>query len=123
MDIKAGDKVRALVDYSGLRKGEVYVVKEVDCGDVYVFDSFSAGGFDLLHTSECELVTDTPAASPISNITLRDWFAGQALAGMLASTEHDTCSEKNNDNERLWLARDAYRQADAMIAQREVPND
>jgi hypothetical protein len=56
-------------------------------------------------------------------MTLRDWFAGQALAGTLASTEYDTFSEKIDDNERLWLAQDAYRHADAMLAKREVPND
>ena len=45
-------------------------------------------------------------------LSMRDYFAGQALAGCLA-----------NDNVRGSfgdIASDAYKQADAMIAQREV---
>jgi hypothetical protein len=44
-------------------------------------------------------------------MTLRDWFAGQALAGMKTSVEdsHD-------------LSRWAYGTADAMLKQRETPN-
>jgi hypothetical protein len=43
-------------------------------------------------------------------MTLRDWFAGQALAGLLAHTGE---SERNR-------AVAAYRYADAMIKAREV---
>lgn len=50
-----------------------------------------------------------------AGMTLRDWFAGQALAGMMASS---------HDNSPDWLtnpdgaAAEAYCLADAMIAQR-----
>jgi hypothetical protein len=44
-------------------------------------------------------------------MTLRDWFAGQALAGLLASGPHD-CDEHG-------LAHDAYLHADAMLIKRE----
>ncbi len=45
-------------------------------------------------------------------MTLRDWFAGQALAGMLTAT---------NDAPITAYARDAYRMADAMLAARKEP--
>ena len=44
-------------------------------------------------------------------MTLRDWFAGQALAGILADSKSEgTITE---------YARDAYRYADAMLTARE----
>lgn len=47
-------------------------------------------------------------------MSLRDWFAGQALIGLLANA---------NLNGGLWAiaARDAYNAADAMIAARKQP--
>ncbi len=45
-------------------------------------------------------------------MSLRDWFAGQALAGMLANSEGN-----RNLNEEQWSLY-AYTQADAMIAER-----
>jgi hypothetical protein len=47
------------------------------------------------------------------SMSLRDWFAGQALAGMLACDDLTT-SDANA------LARWAYQYADAMIAARET---
>jgi hypothetical protein len=47
-------------------------------------------------------------------MTLRDWFAGQALAG-LVTLEAD-CGTKG-------IAFDAYAYADAMLAVREVGDD
>ncbi len=46
-------------------------------------------------------------------MTLRDWFAGQALTGMLANDGGNGGLE-----ERQW-AEAAYAQADAMLAERE----
>lgn len=48
-------------------------------------------------------------------MTLRDWFAGQALDGLLSSNA--TYGGKTDD--RASLAADAYAYADAMIAERE----
>jgi hypothetical protein len=45
-------------------------------------------------------------------MSLRDWFAGQALAGMLANS---TGNRKRNEE---WWSLYAYKQADAMIAAR-----
>ena len=51
---------------------------------------------------------------PEYGMTLRDWFAGQALAGSLA---HETYG--NNDAD--WQAKNAYEQADAMLKARSAP--
>lgn len=45
-------------------------------------------------------------------MTLRDWFAGQALAGMTGNSE--------NGGLLSTVAFDAYRFADAMLAAREA---
>ena len=42
-----------------------------------------------------------------TNMDLRDWFAGQALAGLVAP-----------GNETEWVIKAAYRYADAMIAEK-----
>ena len=63
---------------------------------------------------EQEGVADAPdAPGPVlaPGMTLRDWFAGQALAGFLASPNHQGTTLEVD-------ARDAYRVADAMIAER-----
>ena len=49
-----------------------------------------------------------------NGMTLRDWFAGQALAGLLANVGFT--GEVTYDG----LAYDAYRIADAMLAAREA---
>jgi hypothetical protein len=48
-------------------------------------------------------------------ITLRDYFAGQALAGILASA--------NFGNVKDWIGAKAYEVADSMIAARERKED
>jgi len=45
-------------------------------------------------------------------VSLRDWFAGQALAGMI---ESHGMGEKRHE----YAAHDAYRFADAMLAARQ----
>lgn len=52
-----------------------------------------------------------PIAEGSPGMSLRDWFAGQALAGMIA---HDNAGDMEDD----ILARTAYRTADAMLAER-----
>jgi hypothetical protein len=48
-----------------------------------------------------------------NGMTLRDWFAGQALAGFCAAPR----DRRNNDNK--VMATGAYTAADAMLAARE----
>jgi hypothetical protein len=66
-------------------------------GDVYTSTYFDEGG-----------------------MTLRDWFAGQALVGILAGNPSTTI---NQDDLVKVLSVSAYGIADAMLVQREKPND
>ena len=61
-------------------------------------------------------MTDTTNTSPIPGITLRDYFAGQALAGMCANPDTSTATWKD-------LATRAYLAADTMLLVREQTND
>lgn len=59
---------------------------------------------------------DTRGYDGVPGMTLRDWFAGQALIGQLAS-----CSlgyEYTGADAASKCARDTYKYADAMIAAR-----
>lgn len=50
-------------------------------------------------------------------MTLRDWFAGQALIGMLSNPNIET----HPDAGAYGLAKFSYFQADAMLAERSKP--
>ena len=56
----------------------------------------------------------TPGGYCTPGMTLRDWFAGQALAALIASEVNET---SHGDSE------DAYMYADAMLAARELTPD
>ena len=56
-------------------------------------------------------------ADPASGMTLRDYFAGQALAALLT---HRWVRVNMSDVE---LAEDCYGRADALLAEREKPGD
>ena len=62
-------------------------------------------------------MTDTKT-SPIPGISLRDWFAGQAVAGLLANRVTD-------DEPWTWkqIATGAYLVADTMLLVREQTDD
>lgn len=53
-------------------------------------------------------------------LSVRDWFAGMAMQGMLAANAKfdEEVTDKNVD---YIVAREAYASADAMLAQRELP--
>lgn len=55
-----------------------------------------------------------PDASDNCGMSLRDWFAGQALAGILGSPETD------RDATFDMIAQDAYDHADAMLEARAI---
>ena len=71
-------------------------------------------------------IPDNPPAFPVpdmerevwqTGMTLRDWFAGQALAGLLSQPDFDSHHDDAED-----MARDLYEMADAMLAEREKRN-
>lgn len=55
----------------------------------------------------------TVPAAPLQ-LDLRDWFAGQALSGMVASGDWDTAGRKV----QFHVARTAYALSDAMLEAR-----
>lgn len=78
-----------------------------------------------MHIEGCS--DDSCARScPIANgggtdgLSLRDWFAGQALAGMLAYSYVNPAHGNYHENSKpAFAASDAYSFADAMLAARE----
>jgi len=53
-------------------------------------------------------------------IELRDWFAGQAAAGLLAHPDcGDVGPQEKNQSVTMAVAREAYAVADALLAERE----
>ncbi len=61
-------------------------------------------------------VTEGPSLSGWYGMTLRDWFAGQALAGLIANECLATTPEGI-----MGDARRVYSMADAMLAARKEP--
>lgn len=53
-----------------------------------------------------------------TGMTLRDWFAGQALTAIVTVCIHDT--RENGETTKQMIARKAYEVADAMLAAREA---
>lgn len=53
-------------------------------------------------------------------MTLRDWFAGQALAGILAAQADPNCNNLLPSDE---AAREAYNYADEMLRERRSPEE
>lgn len=52
-----------------------------------------------------------------SDMSIRDYFAGQALIGLLAGNGADGADNLHPSNRPMW-AESAYAQADAMLAER-----
>jgi len=61
-------------------------------------------------------MTDTPTTQPThaqqKGMSLRDWFAGKALLGIIAGRQHEISTMTN-----ATLAKYAYELADAMLTQ------
>ena len=65
-----------------------------------------------------------PKYPPASSMTLRDWFAGQALAGWLASLDFNEMRDYDNEPEAFaehqsLVAQTCYGYADAMLRERD----
>lgn len=72
--------------------------------------AFPRTGFELSRHD------NSPAdCDPQPGMTLRDWLAGQALAGICANPREDYSGTTRNEK-----ADEAYRQADAMLASKEA---
>jgi hypothetical protein len=54
-----------------------------------------------------------------NGLPLRDYFAGQALAGLMGNSDFWCYKDTTPEDLASLLARAAYRQADAMLAERE----
>jgi hypothetical protein len=80
------------------------------CKNVPVFP-----GWDILHDVHTGKFAGLGTKS--EGMTLRDWFAGQALAGLLAYWRLEPLNESSN---RAVLV--AYQFADAMLAERSKNN-
>ena len=52
-------------------------------------------------------------------MSLRDWFAGQALAGILPARDASPKGSAFTETEAEWIAQKAYEQADAMLEARK----
>ena len=63
--------------------------------------------------------TNAGWSRPVNGMTLRDWFAGQALVAM----GDRRWEADSNETGTQKTARAAYSSADAMIAERGNPND
>lgn len=61
--------------------------------------------------------TQTDAGWAMAGMTLRDWFAGQALMGILSSFPED--ASFGTAGSKRDLASDSYALADAMLAARD----
>lgn len=81
------------------------------------------GGFAFPHIeienrSSASQIGRIPIEIQHSGMSLRDWFAGQALTGILANTQYSSYGVKLN-NEMLNLDIACYKIADMMIKERE----
>lgn len=62
-------------------------------------------------------------AETTGGMTLRDYFAGQALIGLLSSEPINRTSDAEAVHDSLLFAQGAYLYADAMLAARQVKTD
>lgn len=53
-----------------------------------------------------------------TGMTLRDYFAAKAMAGIIANPK--LCDVSERQNLAVWVSRRAYQVADAMLAAREL---
>jgi hypothetical protein len=68
------------------------------------------------------LATSSGSNTSVNGMTLRDWFAGQAMRGLLGTdpTKSNFWDYPKGAKVEDWLSRNAYQIADAMIAARNT---
>ncbi len=73
-----------------------------------------------------EVTERSPAGLPTKSefiaydgLSIRDWFAGQALAGILPERDVSPKGSAFTETEAEWIAEKAYAQADAMLKARK----
>jgi hypothetical protein len=67
-------------------------------------------------------ITQNPLSPPLSDRTLRDYFAGQVIVGAFLSKAMGSLqSTKERERALARLASDAYALADALLVQRQQP--
>lgn len=69
---------------------------------------------DLIIEAAAQRLGDPDHEASVPGMTLRDWFAGQALTGWLAGDEPEKRSYPQE------AAYEAYQYADAMLAERAI---
>lgn len=60
-----------------------------------------------------------PTTTQHCGMTLRDWFAGQIVAGMFAANNHRDVASVGRDVANQAIAHGAYLMADAMLQERD----
>ena len=68
---------------------------------------------------EDEMKECGPPRLVAQNMSLRDWFAGQALAAIISTCRSDT--RENGETREQMFARRAYDIADALLSARGEP--
>lgn len=89
----------------------------INGGPAFPHQTIPLGTFDR----RLKISVDTP---PSAGMSLRDWFAGQALQSLIAQ-DPKTTHALDNPNGRTWddwIAMNAYQIADTMLAARATTN-
>ena len=88
-------------------------------------ENIETGGpaFPVQYSNEA----DGPTVMPHVGMTLRDYFAAKAMQGIVSSIDGEANYQRLRGHAAgaglsvsEWIARDAYKQADAMLKAREV---
>jgi hypothetical protein len=75
------------------------------------------GGPAFPRTADARECNRAPYPGSVNGMSLRDWFAGQALAGMCVAKQGDA---DPHDWDETRLTQSAYKFADAMLAARNA---